>query len=179
MITCDAVKPDYREVLSELGLPQRLSAYDAVVIGTPPLGIDVESSDIDLACSAGDLGDFLQQVEELFGDRDGYISKSRDVRGVPAAIASFAVGGWIVEIFCQALPVRGQWGVRHFRIEKRLLELVPGLRPIIRELKRCGTGTEPAFAQALGLSGDPYEALLLLDSEDDDALAALAAKAGP
>ncbi|GAA4445379.1 hypothetical protein GCM10023156_04920 [Novipirellula rosea] len=38
------------------------------------------------------------------------------------------------------------------------------------ELKQSGLRTEPAFAEALGLSGDPYVAILGLERSDDTEL---------
>ena len=48
----------YQQVLDELGVLQALAEFEPTVIGTPPLGIDVSTSDIDVACTASDLSRF-------------------------------------------------------------------------------------------------------------------------
>ena len=55
--------------------------------------------------------------------------------------------------------------------EGRLLRLGSrALRDRVVALKRSGMRTEPAFAQLLGLGGDPYRAVLELEGESDEAL---------
>lgn len=86
-------------------------------------------------------------------------------------IASFSVAGVPFEIFGQARPVREQDGWRHFWVEKRLLRLGgENLREAVMTARRQGTKTEPAFAQVLGLGGDPYRAMLDLEDLDDAGL---------
>ncbi len=70
-----------------------------------------------------------------------------------------------VEVFAQALPVVAQHGFRHMVIEGRLLVIGgDALRQRVVALKRAGMKTEPAFARILELPGDPYEAVLTLES---------------
>ena len=52
------------------------------------------------------------------------------------------------------------------------------LRLDVRQAKLDGLKTEPAFAQALGLGGDPYTELLKLASPKDDALREVLRNAG-
>jgi len=167
-------RPSYQAVLENLGLLDELSNYRPMVIGTPPLGIDIESSDIDIACTAADLGQFKLDVENHFGNATGY--RAQDLHGFsdPAVVIVFSASDWEIELFCQAIPIREQWGVRHFQVEKRLLEVHPGLRDKVIELKQAGIKTEPAFAALLKLEGDPYEAMLKLEILSDAELAALA-----
>lgn len=75
--------------------------------------------------------------------------------------------GWEIELFCQKIATDHQWGVRHFRVQARLLALGPDLKEAVMRLKREGLKTEPAFAKVLLLSGDPYVALLELESLGD------------
>ena len=151
-----------------------LARYEPMVIGTPPLGIDVSASDIDVACTADDLRQFKSDAQRCFSRQAAFMINDLDWLQAPAAKASFFVHGWEVELFCQALPIREQWGVRHFLIEQRILELAPHLRDQVIALKNFGLKTEPAFARLLALDGDPYEAMLSLENLSDEELVALA-----
>lgn len=63
---------------------------------------------------------------------------------------------------------RQQGAFRHLVAEFALLQRYgDDLRKRIRALKVGGMKTEPAFAHALGLDGDPYVALLDLDLDPD------------
>ncbi|MEO0438917.1 MAG: DUF4269 domain-containing protein [Pseudomonadota bacterium] len=166
-------KPSYETVLDQLQLLRALHEFTPIVIGTPPLGIETLSSDIDVACYSSDFEVFTRVVVGEFKDRDEFQIRMIDSRGEPALLASFVTYGWELELFCQKIPLAHQWGVRHFYIERRLLSLEPRLRAIVTDLKRTGVKTEPAFAQVLALKGDPYEALLSLEFMSDLELRAL------
>jgi len=167
------MRPKFEEILAETGILAKLSEFRPVVIGTPPLGIALPSSDIDIACEAADLDRFLMRATEEFGHMAAFHSRSYEIRQRPAVIVNFEFREWPIEIFCQAIPVEQQMGVRHFLVERRLLDLHPRLRSLVLEAKRGGLKTEPAFAYVLRLPGDPYEAMLSLDSLTDNELAAL------
>ncbi|MBT5434448.1 MAG: DUF4269 domain-containing protein [Alphaproteobacteria bacterium] len=160
-------------MLDSLGVIHNLACFEPMVIGTPPLEIDVATSDIDVACTAQNLETFRAKVTALCGHHDSYlIGPARHVSS-PALRAQFHKSGWEVELFCQSLPITEQNGVRHFSIEQRLLGLEPTMSPEIRRLKNSGLKTEPAFAQVLGLEGDPYDALLALENFSDAQIVAL------
>lgn len=162
----------YQQVLDDLGVLQALAEFEPTIIGTPPLGIDVSTSDIDVACTASDLSRFKSAATARYGDRPGFAVKDLKHFGAPALGVTFSTAGWEIELFCQQLPINQQWGVRHFNVEQRVLRLCPELREQVIELKQAGIKTEPAFAQLLGLQGDPYEAVLELETWSDEALVA-------
>ncbi len=168
-------RPDYRRVIEELKLLSSLHEFDPRVIGTPPLGLDTYTSDIDIACSTGDLARFEEVARESFGALEAFQCSRLTAQDQASVAARFYATGWDVEVFCQTIPTDQQWGVRHFRIEQRLLNLEPGLRPLIRRLKENGLKTEPAFAQVLKLPGDPFRALLDLERRSDDQIRRLLA----
>lgn len=82
-------------------------------------------------------------------------------------IANFFLDGFEIEIFGQNIPTRLQFAYRHLIVEYNLLNKHgEKLRQKIVELKKQGWKTEPAFALALGLTGDPYAELLKFEAND-------------
>ncbi|MGI9221385.1 MAG: DUF4269 domain-containing protein [Woeseiaceae bacterium] len=167
------MRASYETVLADLRLLQKLALYEPMVIGTPPLGIDIDSSDIDIACTAADLEQFKSDVTKTFGNEAEFCVGNIQRLPEPAVRAAFIAEGWEIELFCQSIPIAKQWGVRHFLVELRLLTLKPALRSKVIELKKSGLKTEPAFAKILNLAGDPYEAMLELEDLPDEELVAL------
>jgi len=151
------------QALQSLGIFSVLCDYTPVLVGTLPIAVDVEDSDLDIVCEARDLDGFERQVTAAFGACEGFHVKRKLVKGVPSVIASFVHAGFPIELFGQPRAVTDQDAYRHMVVEARLLESSgEEARQEIRRLKRAGMKTEPAFARYFGLKGDPYEALLRL-----------------
>jgi hypothetical protein len=159
------------EVASRLNLDEVVTLDEWVVAGTIPIGMDIQTSDLDILASAPSLTDARRDLDRQLGGFPGYRSRETRIRDVPSLIALLEVRGLPVEIFVQRQPVANQHGYRHLIIENRLLTLL-GRRfaRVVRDLRSSGLKTEPAFAAALDLDGDPYEALLRVETMTDDAL---------
>lgn len=158
------MRPNFKMVLDQLRLLSFFGDFDPFVIGTPPLGIEHETSDIDIAFCSPDLNQFLDRSLQTFGSKPCFSSRTIKIRGENSAIVTFVSQGWQIELFCQTVPIAQQFGVRHFLIEERILALCPAIRSSIVELKNGGLKTEPAFASILKLEGDPYVSLLELET---------------
>lgn len=168
----------FRQAVAESGVLSALDAFDPHLAGTPPLGIDIATSDIDFLCAYADAEAFTAAVVSAFADKQAFTISQWHAQP-RAIVARFYAAGWEFEIFAQAAPVTHQPGWRHFLVEQRMLQLggLPLCDAVVRA-KLAGLKTEPAFAQVLGLSGDPYEALLVLETQSDDVLRELLARAG-
>ncbi|WP_010542787.1 DUF4269 domain-containing protein [Sphingomonas elodea] len=165
-------RPAYTEALADSGVLIRLTAFDPHVAGTPPLALDLPDSDIDILCHAPDPRAFAGAVWAAYRDLPGFAMWQWQGRDRPV-VARFHCSGWLFELFGQARPVAEQVGWRHFVLERRLLALGgEPLRAAVMTRRLAGAKTEPAFAQVLGLAGDPYAALLMLEGLDDAALCA-------
>lgn len=141
----------------------KLTRYAPLLVGTIPIGIDVESSDLDIICCIKDEELFSADVKEAFSECQAFSLETAVINDVSSVIANFMIDGQLIEVFGQAVPVKEQNGYRHMIAEYELLRKHgEPLRQQVIQLKRQGLKTEPAFAQALGLAGDPYQALLYL-----------------
>jgi hypothetical protein len=160
----------WQAVLRQLDAGRRLDPFDPRVAGTPPLGLDLPGSDLDILCHAPDPDAFLAVLWPLCGGLPGFAVWQWRGAYRPL-VARCRVAGWEVEIFAAADPVERQMGWRHLCIEARLLRLGgQRLHDAVMALRRRGMKTEPAFAAVLGLAGDPYRALLDCETQDDDTL---------
>ncbi len=161
------------------GLFRALASFEPTLLGTFPLGLVTATSDIDVACTTDDLDLFEEATKALFSSHR--ITPSRFARLAfepPAVVVSLSLEGLAVELFCQPLPVFRQHAFRHMIVEGRLLAIGgAALRERVLRRKLRGTKTEPAFAEVLGLVGDPYAAVLALETESPRSLEALVARA--
>ncbi|MGE0871738.1 MAG: DUF4269 domain-containing protein [Kofleriaceae bacterium] len=149
-----------------------LAAYSPTLIGTFPLGVTVDGSDFDIACEAHDLDRFETDVRSALGTLPS--TTSRVAVDPTASVTAVDCEGLAIEIFGQPIPVYSQRGFRHMIVEGRLLAAGGSrLRDAVRQLKRSGIKTEPCFAMLLGLEGDPYAALLELESWSPERLRTL------
>jgi len=157
----------YQDALQASRILELLEKFDPTVVGTLPLGLAVASSDIDIVCAARDPDAFADVVWDTLRHVRGFrLYRWRD-DGRPA-VARFEFGGWPFELFADRRPVCEQRAWRHFDVERRLLALDSGwLRQSVLRLRGDGLKTEPAFAAALKLDGDPYLAMLALFPERD------------
>jgi hypothetical protein len=158
-------------VLRDLDIFARLADYHPVLAGTLPLPIHTDASDLDILCEVHDSADFLRAAA-AYAAMPAYAAESLAVRGVPTTLVRWRAGDFDIELFGQPIPVDRQHGLRHLRLEARILALAgPAAVAAITAMKRAGVKTEPAFARYLGLAGpDPYLALLALEDLDDPAL---------
>jgi len=156
--------------IQEFRVLEVLRDYDPILVSTVSLDIDIASSDLDIICEAPDLSVFAAFLNSVFGSFEGFGVRNSDTTE-PAVVAQFFCGGWEYEIFAQGIPVERQNAFRHLvQIDRVLRCGGHAWRERIRALKQGGMKTEPAVARCLGLEGDPYQAVLSLESLSDDEL---------
>jgi hypothetical protein len=160
----------YEDALAECGVLEVLAPFDPRVAGTPPLGLDLPGSDIDVLCFAPDPCTFTNIVWRAFCDAPAFIAKQW-VDPPRAVVVSFEAAGWQIQLYGEATPVERQRGWRHFVVERRVLTFGGrDFREAVLALRQRGIKTEPAFAAVLGLRSDPYVALLDLGEQGDQLL---------
>lgn len=151
------------QVLMDNKILEKLAFYHPILVGTIPINIDIEDSDLDIICEVYNNDEFIDQLMAIFSpEKDFSVTESIKFDAIKA---TFKIQDFEVEIFGQNRPTIQQNAYRHMLIEyKLLLEKGEALRQEIISLKKQGYKTEPAFAKLLGMEGNAYEELLKLDT---------------
>lgn len=143
----------------------KLKCFDPILVGTIPINISIENSDLDIICCFADKQEFIKTLTDNFRNKNRFKVRELLVTDAPAVVANFSADNFEIEIFGQRTPTKQQLAYRHMLVEQRLLnEYGPEFRQQIIHLKEQGHKTEPAFAVALGLKGDPYIELLKFET---------------
>lgn len=153
---------------------KKLKAFSPVLCGTIPLNINVAGSDLDIICEATNFERLENILLQHYAQIADFSIRYAEIKHVPSLIANFSSEDFKIEVFAQATPVKQQYAFRHMCVEKRILGLAGDFfRQQVIRLKAEGVKTEPAFAQLLKLQGDPYDALLELESYRDNKILSL------
>lgn len=152
------------EVLTKYQVFPKLKPYSPVLAGTIPIGIDIESSDLDIICEV-DLRfeeDFLDDImfsRLIPADAEVKVENIL-VNGEKSIVLNFMLEEFPIEIFGQNKPSLAQNAYRHMMAEYRILrDKGEEFKQKIIELKKQGIKTEPAFGILLNLE-NPYKDLL-------------------
>ena len=142
-----------------------IEKYNPILVGTIPIGIDIDSSDLDIICEVYNLEEFEILMREKFSHFNKFkINKVND----EVLTVNFLIDDFEIEVYAQNIRTTEQNGYRHMMIENRILKLGEDLvRQKVVELKKGGLKTEPAFAKLLNLQGNPYDELLKLEKLND------------
>lgn len=151
------------DVLTKHQIMEKLKDYEPILAGTIPLNINIEGSDLDVICCFTDKTAFETHLRNTFQNYNTVIN-TLAINGQETVLANLMADGWEIEIFGQYTPVKQQYAYRHMIIEHTLLQQKgESFRQEIIALKQLGYKTEPAFAKALNLTGNPYAALLAIN----------------
>jgi hypothetical protein len=138
-----------------------LSEFNPVLVGTIPININIESSDLDIICYWSNKDKFRQTLEQQFSAYQNFCLRETIKQERPTIICSFKTDDFPIEIFGQNIPIHEQNGYKHMIAEYFILKEKGDIfRHQIIDLKKQGVKTEPAFAQLLGINDNAYQALL-------------------
>ncbi|MDX8335631.1 DUF4269 domain-containing protein [Candidatus Cetobacterium colombiensis] len=158
------------KILNEINIFKILQNYKPFLVGTIPLEIDIEKSDLDIVCEISEKteDEFKNIIFHSFSKYKNFNIKDDFLKN-RVIVINFVVDGIEIEIFASKEKSIKTNGYRHMIIEFRILKLADKkFKRKIIELKKLGIKTEPAFAQLLKLKGDSYDALLEYEKLKDE-----------
>ena len=155
------------KVLLELNLFELLKNCNPILVGTIPINIDVDSSDLDIICQSDNHEELVKVVSESYGEFSRFEVKTiPSYKNLKTTIITLEYKTFPIEIFVQNKLPEEQDSYLHMLIEYQvLLKEGKEFRSKIIALKQQGFKTEPAFAKLLNLKGNPYEALSIYGFE--------------
>ncbi|MGJ4789405.1 DUF4269 domain-containing protein [Leptospira koniambonensis] len=149
---------DCSSLLKDHKVLKILSEFSPEFVGSIPIGVDLPQSDIDIIC---ELRPSFLRVLGSFSSYPNYHLSEKVLGNLPSIICRFRLGSEKVEIVAQNLLPKKQIAYLHMIIEEKVLkDKGETFRLSVLEKKKEGKNTEAAFAELLGLEGDPYSSLL-------------------
>lgn len=153
--------------LANIQILSKLKRFDPILVGTIPININIENSDLDIICCFADKQEFQKSITDNFSNEKNFTIREQPNLDSFAIVANFFLDSFEIEIFGQSIPTKQQFAYRHLIVEHNLLNKHgEKFRQQIIELKRQGQKTEPAFALVLGLTGNPYTELLKFETNE-------------
>lgn len=138
-----------------------LSEFDPILVGTIPINIDIENSDLDIVCYWKNKTEFINKVSAFFKNETEFKIQETTINEHDSVVVNFKINDFEIELFGQNIPTKDQNGYKHMIIEHQILESKgENFRLEIVKLKQNGYKTEPAFGKLLGLKSNPYLELL-------------------
>lgn len=146
-------------ILTEINILDILSAYKPIVVGTIPINIDIENSDVDIILEATNFIELQKLILTHFSTFNDFEIIHQQENEI--LICNFTIEDLPFEIYASSIPTVKQNGYLHMVKEHELLQhFGEDFRNEIIGLKQAGYKTEPAFCKALNIEGDPYIELL-------------------
>lgn len=137
---------------------QMLQAYNPIVVGTIPINIAIESSDVDIILCTQDFDQLEAKLYHDFLHFEHFILERVDN---DVMVSSLNLEGQLFELYATDKETEQQNAYLHLIKEYEIIQQKgEDFADQVRDLKRKGVKTEPAFCQLLQLEGDPYVELL-------------------
>lgn len=148
-------------VLEKYQIFDKLKEYNPILTGTFPIHINIENSDLDIILETDNLIKTEKFIINEFQNEKDFGIQFCKINDIDSLVCNFTLEEFPVELFAQNVPTKLQNAYRHMIKEHEILEQKgEEFRKQIISLKEKGWKTEPAFAELLGLKGNPYLELL-------------------
>lgn len=167
-----------KEIFSALmtsGVLEHFKSFTPLVVGTFPLNLETQHSDIDIILSSVNLNQLENSIIEFCSKFLDFKFSKTLIQNEITLLINFTFQNKAFELFAQSNHSIDQNAFRHFFIEERLLKIGgPSFKEKIMSFRNSGHKTEPSFCLALGLSSDDsYNYLLELQNKSEQELKVL------
>ncbi len=149
------------QFLIKSNILEKLNPFNPILVGSFPLDIDIEDSDLDIICCYPNKKDFINTLTVNFKTKQNFILREKLFNHHKAVICNFNDEDFKIELFGQSIPSKSQLAYKHLIAEYKILNYFGNeFKNQVIKQKKQGLKTEPAFAKLLNLKGDPYKEIL-------------------
>ncbi|GEM_PF-547904 len=135
-----------------------LKVYNPIVVGTIPININIETSDVDIILYTQNFDQLEMKLRHDFSQFQNFLLE-RIAKNI--AVCGFSIEGQVFEPYATDKETEEQNGYLHMIKEYEIIEVKgEDFAAKVRMLKTKGVKTEPAFCPLLKLEGAPYVELL-------------------
>ena len=143
----------HTRVLTSHSVFENLHGFDPLLIGTIPLNIDIEKSDLDIICCWKSKNLFIETLIENFAHHRAFLLTEKKIANHETILATFQIDEFEIEIFGQNRPTKQQEGYRHMMIEHKILSSNDEtFRQKIIYLKKARINHRTSFCKTIELS---------------------------
>nr|WP_253251052.1 DUF4269 domain-containing protein [Flavobacterium sp. ACN6] len=89
------------QLLTKYKVLENLSAFNPILVGTIPINIDIENSDLDIICYWKNKADFIEKIEQVFGKEKNFVIRETVINNQESVVANFNIDFFEIEIFGQ------------------------------------------------------------------------------
>ncbi|MCF5866856.1 DUF4269 domain-containing protein [Aeromonas veronii] len=147
---------------------------DMALVSTLAIGLDRPGSDLDILCQHPDPAAFAATFAAQGwqaspkGDNVWLLERTFSCLDQHSADCDHSEASWPLELYVTPAPIETLNGWRHLTLMAALLERFGDAfyREVLRLRLEEGLKGEAAMCRLLGLAGDPYEALLMLEERN-------------
>ncbi|UYW01698.1 DUF4269 domain-containing protein [Flavobacterium agricola] len=158
--TGNAVQQKAYKTLTDLCFFETFKNYEPLLVGTIPIEINIQNSDLDLILFTTNVQELALKLTQQYQHKANFKLKISNLEQ-HILVCTFTYQDFEIEIYSQNIPTTKQNGYLHMVKEYEILKAMPpSFKQQVIQLKKQGLKTEPAFAQLLKLTGNPYQSLL-------------------
>jgi hypothetical protein len=140
-------------LLTDYAVMEKLKAFDPILVGSIPLNVGIETSDIDIICCWQSKEEFIETVSSAFGNADHFCFTEKKTEEGCTIRCQLAINQFDIEIFGSGIPSDQQNAYKRMLVKYEMVEHYgENFRQGIVNLKRKGFKTGAAIKHLLDSS---------------------------
>lgn len=137
-------------LLTDYAVMAKLERYDPILVGSIPLNVGTEASDIDIICCWQSKEEFVETVSNAFGNADCFSITEKSTDEGCIVRCQLALNGVDIEIFGSSIPSDQQNAYKRMLAKYEIVERNgENFRQQVVNLKRKGFKTGEAIKHLL------------------------------